>query len=134
MDGETTLLLAPVLVVAVVVLLGFVGCYNGLDEGDQTDTTDFPEKLPYVKHVLDDGPVAYWRLVDTLLDTEPAQANDEIVVPPGPHHGSLNSLGTNLTLAAWPSFLLGDNSKSMYFDGGYVAVEVAGQPELSPGA
>jgi hypothetical protein len=122
---STALLLAPLLVLAAVGLLGFVGCtddFDALGGGESTGTIVFPgPQTPYSQIVIADGPIAYWRLVD--LTDAGAPVPDEI--PPGPngkHPGWFNFMAP---LATDTSLNLSDPSgtTSVLFKGGYVAAE-----------
>jgi hypothetical protein len=132
----TTVLLAPLVVLAIVALMGFVGCTEDFDElgagGGEVPGTWTPPTCdtPYREVVLGDLPIAYWRLVDADLMQE---APDEKGPPPLGNPGTFNvtaeldptQQGLNLSDPA---------AHSIFFDGGYVTVEVAGNPELAPGA
>jgi hypothetical protein len=128
---NSVLLAAPLIVFALVLLLGFTGCWldtrgkpgppNGTD-GDGNgngngETPPVPD--PYVDEVKSLNPIAYWRLSDPLGSTE---AKDEIGAPPsGDHPGAVE--GT-VTFGQAPGLNLSDpNATSAQFDGtGHVEV------------
>lgn len=132
---NATLLLAPLLIIGIVALLGFVGCTEDFDElgagGGEVPGIWTPPTCdtPYRDEVLADGPIAYWRLVDADLTQEAA---DEIPPPPG-YPGTFN-LTAELDPTQQSLNLSDPTVHSIFFDGGYVAVDVAGHPELAPAA
>jgi hypothetical protein len=123
---NTVLLAAPLIVFALVLLLGFVGCGlntkgSGTGDGEtgQTGPDDMPPTPdPYVEEVLASGPIAYWRLSDPPGNL----AKDEIGSPPsGDHPGEYQG---NVTLGQPPGLNLSDpNGTPARFDGtGFVEV------------
>ena len=128
---NTVLLAAPLIVFALVLLLGFTGCRldsEGARPGPPTDGTDGngngngngngdgnggPTPVPYVDEVMSSSPIAYWRLSDPPGSVT---AKDEIGAPPsGDHPGEYQ--GT-VTLGLAPSLNASDpNATPARFDG-----------------
>lgn len=77
--NTSVLLLTPLIVLMVVLLLGFVGCWLPT-QGTGPIQIATPE--PYVDEVKNSNPIAYWRLSDPAGSQ---QANDEM---PGNHPGT----------------------------------------------
>jgi Concanavalin A-like lectin/glucanases superfamily len=155
-----TLFLAPLLILLLVAVLGFIGCtkdFDSLGEGEPPGGDGPPDGPPngpppepdktYKEHVLADGPAAFWRLGDASTNTGDI-AKDEIgPAPTGANPGTYHA-GTPIAGAAGPppsAAAPGDVSpggtnldlsdpgaSSILVDGGYVSVPVAGHPELAP--
>jgi Concanavalin A-like lectin/glucanases superfamily len=137
---DSIYLLAPLLVLAMVALLGFVGCTEDFDKlgegGPPPDGGDGPPgegpgptpPTPYQDVVLADGPIAYWRLGDS---DKSQPAKDEIGPAPGDHPGVFNSSNGDLLLQQAGLNSSDPGAPSALFDGGYVSVDVAGKPELA---
>jgi hypothetical protein len=86
--SEPILLLAPLAVLALVAVFGFVGCTKDFDSltvgRDGEDGA--PAPLPYADEVKSSNPIAYWRLSDPPGGDV---AKDEIGAPPsGDHPGA----------------------------------------------
>jgi hypothetical protein len=144
---DSILLLAPLLVFALVVCFGFVGCTEDFDklgeggppppgggdgppEGHPPDGTPpgQPPGMRYQDFVIADGPIAYWRLGDSDLNKP---AKDENGPDPGNHPGVFNASNFDLQLQQAGINLSDPTAHSALFDGGYVSVDVAGKPELA---
>ena len=90
---ECCTLLVPLAVLAVVALLGFVGC--GLDLQGTGPLPSSPGYAPAVQ--AEPSLVGYWRLGDTRLRDPPkplGDAKDEVGAPAGPHTGAYLSFPT----------------------------------------
>jgi Concanavalin A-like lectin/glucanases superfamily len=129
----TAFLVIPFVLLMIVALVGFVGCTNDFDElgaggGEAPDSTTYtPPDKPYSGEVVADLPIAYWRLVDADLGEH---ARDEIgPSPDGTHFGVFNATA-DLDPTKESINDSDPNVKSIYFNGGYVTIEVAGKPEL----
>jgi hypothetical protein len=127
---NTVLLAAPLIVFALVLLLGFTGCWldtEGRGTGDgptgQTGPNGGPVPLPYADEVLASAPIAYWRLSDPVGSVT---AEDEIGSPPsGDHPGEYQG---NVELGQLPSLNLSNPvATPARFDGESV-VEVVHDP------
>ena len=142
------LVLAPLAVLAVLVLFRFIGCASLLDIQDVSYVPG-PSGPDYAKTVLSDNPVSYWRLQEKQGSQPPSPtvpntpvsggtAKDEkgnndgtykaAVVQPGPQFPDSPSAplppgGPSLALEA-PGLLelTGQQSTSLQIDGGYVEV------------
>ena len=104
---SSLLLVAPLVVFALVLVLGFVGCQLPT-QGTATDNYGF--------EVSNSGPVAWWRLSDPAGS---AKAKDEIGDPPlGAHWGNYQG---NVLPGQYPGLVWG-GGPSASFDGGSVDV------------
>jgi hypothetical protein len=86
--SDPILLLAPLAVLALVAVFGFVGCTKDFDSltvgRDGEDGA--PAPLPYADEIKSSNPIAYWRLSDPPGSDV---AKDEIGAPPsGDHPGA----------------------------------------------
>jgi hypothetical protein len=94
---NTVILVAPLIVFALVLLLGFTGCRLDAegkgpgpptdgDPGDGDGDGEGPPPVPYADEVMSSNPIAYWRLSDPPGSSV---AKDEIGAPPsGDHPGA----------------------------------------------
>jgi hypothetical protein len=126
------LLLAPLTVLAVLLLVRFVGC-TSFSAGDS-----IPAPKPYAQRIKDEASlVAYWRLGEPDGQTI---AVDQIGPAPGNHKGTYTSIPTGPpadppesapasgTFSLFKDRLLAGDlnpEKSARFDGGYVRVDYA---------
>jgi hypothetical protein len=123
---NTVLLAAPLIVFAIVVLLGFAGCSldkEGIPSGESTGEWTGTGPFNYAAAVTSSSPIAYWRLSD---HTGSDVAVDEI--PPSPGHP-----GTYLvkwTLDVGPSLNDSDPVATPARFDGTGSVEVPHAPEL----
>jgi hypothetical protein len=125
------LVAAPLIVFALVLLLGFTGCWLDSEgkgpgppmdgdpgDGDGDGDGEGPPPVPYAEAVENSGPIAYWRLTDLAGSNFAA---DEIPSPPGAHPGAYQ--GTVAPGQGPPLNLSEGNAKSTHFDGtGYVEI------------
>jgi Concanavalin A-like lectin/glucanases superfamily len=112
---DPILLFIPLAVLALVAVLGFVGCTKDFDS---LVVSPPAAPMPYADEVLASGPIAYWRLSDPPGNL----AKDEIGSPPsGDHPGEYQG---NVTLGQPPGLNLSDpNATPARFDGtGFVEV------------
>jgi Concanavalin A-like lectin/glucanases superfamily len=146
---DTALVFAPLVVLAIVALLGFVGCDLDFDS-----LGGAPPPIPYQDLIVGTpGLIRYWPLGDPpgsvyVSFIEPTQVGAQAeYFPDNPEPASIQSSGPSgfpstksaassgdLTLGA--GLLLGtDTSTSMHVDGGYVMFqpEPALNPPASPG-
>jgi Concanavalin A-like lectin/glucanases superfamily len=119
--------LAPLVGFVVVLLLGFAGC--GLQSGGLGTAV-----TTYEDAVKNSNPIAYWRLVEEDAATG-VTARDEIGVPPSGSHPGTYTASQYELMPGQQSLNSSDQSvHSIYFNGGFVTVDVAGHPELAPQA
>jgi hypothetical protein len=112
-------LAAPLLIAAVVVTVGFVGCTNDFDQFE-VGTPD-PSRDPYGDEVFNDPRlVSYWRLNETTGTT----AADSKDGNPGTYNGAY-SLGA-------PGLLQGDPDTAVALDGSSAYVSVPYTAALNP--
>jgi hypothetical protein len=108
---NTVLLAAPLIVFALVLLLGFAGCWldkegkgRPSDGTDGTDGTGGPD-TGYAGKVKDFGPIAWWRLLEPKpvpgADLSMIIAADHVGPPPwGDHPGKYHNVATGQGPAA----------------------------------
>lgn len=129
-------LLAPLAVLAVLLLFGFVGC------GSVLGVTDVEIGVPYAGAVAADGPSAWWRLQesDPPVPTSGGTAKDELGALPGiftqpatgyPENATTRTIGApspvKLNLGVQPGLLATDtNVRAMEVHGGFVRIANAG--------
>jgi phosphatidylglycerol:prolipoprotein diacylglycerol transferase len=118
--SEWSFVLAPLAVLAVLLLFRFVGCYQIVELGDYGSGTK-----SYADEVRQDNPVAYWR----LQDTGPPTATDDT----GNHNGTYTvpsppiprmvpgSVGGDVLLYSQTGILT-DGSTAISVRGGYISV------------
>jgi Concanavalin A-like lectin/glucanases superfamily len=112
-DVSSLLLVVPLVVFAVVVVLGFVGCQLPT-QGTSDDYHGAEIGLA--------GPVAYWRLSDPVGSVD---AQDEIGDPPlGTHHGTYSS---NVMPGQFPGLVPGGGAHAS-FGGGGASVDFGWDP------
>ncbi len=126
---NTVLLAAPLIVFALVLLLGFTGCglnTRGLPGDGTTGQTGSDSDKPYADEVKDSNPIAYWRLSDAVGSS---QAKDEIGAPPpeGDHPGTYQD---SWTLGVKPGLNDSDPDATPARFDGTGSVEVPHAPEF----
>jgi hypothetical protein len=131
---DSALLFAPLIVLAVVLLMGFVGCESPGPPHENTSTeTGVPPLLNYSAVIGDSQPLFYWRLNDNYVNNDPpATCFDYMSIYSGhvPHPGDFHDPGLQLQRGSLLRGYPDPDASSISVDGAYISLDVDGVDEL----